>query len=301
MQKNILVQARGDVTVNATLEIGSSVESITVEASPVAVQFNNSSMGLTLDTKMTNNLPIIHRNPFLLASLNPSVVVRSSAEQSPFHHWAASQLDVGGNTNSKNDIVLDGSPSMTAQKSSYTPPMDAVQEVTLQQNAVDAEFGHSAGGLLSVQMKSGTNEIHGSGYYLGRNPALNAMANRVSRAKNLTRQHVWGGTIGSPIKKNKIFNFLSYEAWRTILPTEVRNTLPTDAERTGDFSRTLNAVGGQRTIFDPWTTQTTGNTASRTPFAGNIIPASRDRPHVEDHDWRRLEGQPAGRGHTGRG
>ncbi len=278
VQKNILVQARGDVTVNATLEIGSSVESITVDASPVAVQFNNSSMGLTLDTKMTNNLPIIHRNPFLLASLNPSVVVRSSAEQSPFHHWAASQLDVGGNTNSKNDIVLDGSPSMTAQKSSYTPPMDAVQEVTLQQNAVDAEFGHSAGGLLSVQMKSGTNEIHGSGYYLGRNPALNAMANRVSRAKNLTRQHVWGGTIGSPIKKNKIFNFLSYEAWRTILPQEVRNTLPTDAERTGDFSRTLNAVGGQRTIFDPWTTQSSGNTASRTPFAGNIIPASRIDP-----------------------
>ncbi len=278
IQKAVLVQARGDVTVNAALEVGSAVESVTVDASPVQVSFNTSTMGLTLDTKMTNNLPIIHRNPFLLASLNPAVVVRSSQEQSPFHHWAASQLDVGGNTSTKNDLILDGSPSMTAQKSSYTPPMDAVQEVNLQQNAIDAEFGHSAGGVLSVQMKSGTNEYHGTGYYLGRNPVFNAMANRTNRSPNLTRQHVWGGTLGSPIKKNKIFNFFSYEAWRTILPQETRATLPTDPERNGDFSRTLNAAGGLRTIFDPFTTQTSGNAITRTPFAGNLIPASRIDP-----------------------
>ena len=127
--QDILVQARADVTIDARLQTGSTKDSITVEASAVAVNFNTSTMGLTIDTKMTNNLPIIHRNPFLLASLNPSVVVRSTTEQSPFHHWAASQLDVGGNTSTKNDIILDGSPSMTGQKSSYTPPMDAVSEV----------------------------------------------------------------------------------------------------------------------------------------------------------------------------
>lgn len=277
-QRNILVQARGDVTINAVLELGSNRESVTVEASPVAVQFNTSTMALTLDTKMANTLPIIHRNPFLLVSLNPATVIRSTTEQSPFHHWAASQFDVGGNTSTKNDIVLDGSPSMTTQKSSYTPPMDAVQEVNVQQNAVDAEFGHSAGGVLSVQMKSGTNDWHGSAYYLGRNPVLNALADRVARAQNLTRQHVWGATLGNPIKKNKLFNFFSYEGWRTINPLSVFNTLPTDAERGGDFSRSLNANGAQRTIYDPWTTQVNNNVVSRTPFAGNIIPASRIDP-----------------------
>lgn len=156
LQKNVLVQARGDVTVNAALTIGSTNEQITVESASVSVEFNTSSMGLTVNTRMANSLPIIHRNPFLLVSLNPATVIRSTTEQSPFHHWAASQFDVGGNTSTKNDIILDGAPSMTAQKSSYTPPMDAVQEVNLQQNAVDAEFGHSAGGVLSVQMKSGT-------------------------------------------------------------------------------------------------------------------------------------------------
>ncbi|MEZ5357067.1 MAG: carboxypeptidase-like regulatory domain-containing protein [Bryobacteraceae bacterium] len=278
VQRNVLVQARGDVTVNATLEIGATTESVTVEAAPVAVQFNTSTMALTLDTKMANSLPIIHRNPFLLVSLNPATVIRSSTEQSPFHHWAASQFDVGGSTSTKNDIILDGSPSMTSQKSSYTPPMDAVQEVNLQQNAVDAEFGHSAGGVLSVSMKSGTNAFHGTGYYLGRNPVFNAMANRVNRAPNLTRQHTWGGTLGNPIKQNKIFNFFSYEGWRTIEPREVRNTLPTTAEAGGDFSKSINVSGGLRTIYDPWTTQTAGSTVTRTPFAGNIIPASRIDP-----------------------
>ena len=279
LQKAILVQARGDVTVNAALELGSTRDSVTVEAAPVAVQFNTSTMGLTLDTKMTNQLPIIHRNPFLLATLNPATVLRSSTEQSPFHHWAASQIDVGGNTSTKNDIIMDGSPSMTTQKSSYTPPMDAVSEVNLQQNAVDAEFGHSAGGVLSVSMKSGTNEYHGSVYYFGRNPALNATANSLNHTPNLTKQHTWGGVIGSPIKKNKIFNFFSYEGWRTINPQTVQSTLPTALERNGDFSKSILPDGKTlRQIWDPFSTTTAGSTVTRIPFPNNVIPQNRIDP-----------------------
>jgi len=101
VQKNLLVQSRGDVTVDARLEIGSTGEVITVEAAPVSVQFNTSTMALTLDKKMTNELPVINRNPFLLAQLNPASVLRSTTEQSPYHHWAATQIDVGGNTTTK--------------------------------------------------------------------------------------------------------------------------------------------------------------------------------------------------------
>jgi hypothetical protein len=279
VQKNILVQSRGDVTVDAVLEVGSIGESITIDATPVAVQFNTSTMSLTVDTKMANSLPILNRNPYLLVALNPATVTRSTTEQSPFHHWAASQFDVGGNTNDKNDIILDGSPAMTTQKNSYTPPMDAVQEVNVQQNSVDAEFGHSAGGVLTMQMKSGTNELHGTTYYLGRNPSLNAAANSINHAPNLTRQNVWGVTAGAPIKKNKLFNFFAYEGWRQTQPLSYQSTLPTDIERTGDFSKTLNAAGGLRTIYDPFTTQTdSAGVVTRTPFAGNVIPASRIDP-----------------------
>ncbi|MGH9675061.1 MAG: TonB-dependent receptor domain-containing protein, partial [Bryobacteraceae bacterium] len=275
VQRNVLVQARGDVTVNAMLDVGNTRETVTVEASPVAVSFNTTSMALTIDTKMANRLPLITRNPFLLVALNPAVVIRSSNEQSPFHHWSPNQFDVGGNTDRKNDIILDGAPSMTAQKSSYTPPMDAVQEVNLQQNSVDSEFGHSAGGIISIQMKSGTNEFHGTAYYLARNPALNALADRITRGKNLTRQTVWGVTQGNPIKRNKLFNFFSYEGWRTIEPKSVIYTMPTDAERAGNFASSLNNNGGLRTIYDPFTTQTSGQTVTRQPFAGNAIPANR--------------------------
>ena len=185
---------------------------------------------------------------------------------------------MGGNTTTKNDIVVDGASSMATEKSSYTPSMDAVQEVNLQQNAVDAEFGHSAGGVLSVQMKSGTNEFHGTAYYLGRNPAFNAVADHITRRKNLVSNHVFGGTLGHPVVKNKVFNFFSYEAWRSQDPRSVAATLPTDLERAGDFSQSLNAQGGLRTIYDPWTTVLNGSTATRTPFAGNRIPQARLDP-----------------------
>lgn len=278
VQHNILVQARADITVNAVLEVGNTRDTVTIESTPVAVQFNTTTMGMTLDTKMANSLPVANRNPFLLVALNPAVVVNSSTEQSPYHHWAASQFDVGGNTNTKNDIILDGAPSMTTQKSSYTPPMDAVQEVNLQQNAVDAEFGHSAGGVISMQMKSGTNSFHGTAYYLTRNPAANALADRVTRGKNLTRQNVWGVTQGNPIIKNRLFNFFAYEGTRLSAPIIAQNTLPSDLEKTGDFSKSLNTANALRTIYDPYTTETVGNTATRQPFGGNVIPASRIDP-----------------------
>lgn len=279
VQRNILVQSRGDVTVDARLDVGSTSDAVTVEASPVAVQFNTSTMGLTLDKKMTNELPVINRNPFLLAQLNPAAVIRSTTEQSPYHHWAATQVDVGGNTSTKNDVVVDGAPNMASEKSAYTPAMDAVQEVNIQQNAVDSEFGHSAGGVITVQMKSGTNEFHGTGYYLGRNPAINAVADHITRRANLTRNHIFGGTLGSPVIRNKVFNFVSYEAWRSQDPRSVSFTLPTELERTGDFSRSLNARGGLRTIYNPYSTVLNADgTATRTPYPGNIIPVSQQDP-----------------------
>src|SRR5260370_37048505 len=98
IQKNILVQSRGDVTVDAVLEVGSIGESITINSTPLAVQFNTSTMGLTVDTKMANSLPILNRNPYLLVALNPATVTRSSTHQSPFHPWAPSQFALRRNT-----------------------------------------------------------------------------------------------------------------------------------------------------------------------------------------------------------
>jgi hypothetical protein len=279
VQKSVLMEARGDVTVNPVMEIGNTREAVTVEAAPVAVQFNTASMSNTVDTKLANSLPVISRNPFMFVALDPAVVIHSTTQQEPFHFWAGSQFDVGGRTNDKNDIIMDGTASMTAQKSSYTPPLDAIQEVSVQQNAVDSEFGHSAGGIIVMDMKSGTNDFHGSAYYAGRNPALNAMADRMTLTNNLTRQNTFGGTLGNPIKRDKIFNFFAYENIHLSNPYQTRiETLPTAAERSGDFSQQLNKLGALDTIYDPWTTQTNGSAVTRQPFPGNMIPAARIDP-----------------------
>ncbi len=285
VQEKVSVQVRGDVTVNASLQPGAVTETVNVTATAVALQFNTSTMELTIDRKMLNDLPIMQRNPFTLSLLDPAVVNRywDVAHRNPFYMWSSSQLDVGGNTTMKNDISLDGAPLQIGVKGSYAPPMDAVQEFSVQQNSVDAEFGHSGGGIMSVGMKSGTNEIHGTAYYFARNPALNARTNSVTNTPNMVRNHIWGVTAGNPVIKNRLFTFTAYEGWRSQEPTYNIRTMPTDLERQGDFSRSLNIYGGLRTIYDPWSTQFDPATGvvSRTPFVGNKIPSNRIDPTAQ--------------------
>ncbi|HTM49677.1 MAG TPA: carboxypeptidase-like regulatory domain-containing protein [Bryobacteraceae bacterium] len=273
----VLVQTRADVTVNFNLKPGALVETVTVSGQAVNLQFNTTTRELTVDRKMLMDLPVKARNPFTLALLDPAVVSRYTSEKNPFFMWSSSQMDVGGNTSTKNDLLLDGAPIQIGPKGSYAPPMDAVQEFSVQQNSVDAEFGHLAGGTMSVSTKSETNDIHGTAYYFGRNPKLNAVVNPITRTPNFVRNHIWGGTAGGPILKNRLFTFFTYEGWRTKEPRDAIRTMPTDLERTGDFSRSLTRSGALRTIYDPTTTvlNVASNTASREPFAGNIIPASR--------------------------
>lgn len=279
---NVSVLTRGDVTVDIQLAIGNLAESVTVEAEAAQVQFNTSTMNTTVQGQLLKDVPILARNPFTLALLNPAVINRywDVAHRNPFYMWSSNGLDVGGATGGKNDMLLDGVPLGYAARGSYNASMDAVQEVSVQQNSVDAEFGFSAGGVLNLSMKTGTNDWHGLAYYFGRNPALNAMTNRISREPSVVRNHTWGGTLSNAIKKNKIFSFFSYEQWRTTQPQTTQATLPTDLERNGDFSQTRTPAGAIRPIFDPLTTQFNPATQEviRTPFAGNILPQARINP-----------------------
>ena len=277
IEENIQVQTRADVTVNVKLRTGSLQETVTVSDSAASLQFNTSTMELTVNRKMLTDLPILARNPFTLALLDPAVVNRHADIRNPFFMWASSQLDVGGSTSTRNDLLLDGAPLQFSNKGSYSPPMDAVQEFSVQQNSVDAEFGHSSGGILSLSTKSGTNELHGTAYYFGRNPKLNAVSNSVTHTRNQTRNHIWGGSAGGPIRKNKVFTFGSFERWNIKDPRDTLITLPTDLERTGDFSQTLNSAGGLATIYDPTTTlfDAAAGTVTRTPFPGNRISPNR--------------------------
>jgi len=146
-QENITVLTRGDVTVNGTLSVGGITQTVNVSESVVALEFNTSTMSQTVTGKMLQDLPILARNPFTLVLLDPAVVNRYStvAYRNPFYMQAANGVDVGGATGGRNDILLDGVPIGVDSRGSYSPSMDSVQEVSIQQNSVDPNSGSAPG------------------------------------------------------------------------------------------------------------------------------------------------------------
>ena len=283
VQENVAVQTRGDVTVNVSLKIGDVTQQINVSEAVAQVDFNSATVSQTVQGSMVKDLPVLARNPYTLALLNPAVVndYWDVSHRNPFYQWSSGGLSIGGPTGGKNDQELDGVSLNISARGSYNLPMDAVQDVTVQQNSADAEYGFSAGGTLLMSQKSGTNEFHGTAYYFGRNPSLDALTNRITRDEAVVRENIGGGTIGNPIIKNKLFNFFAYEKWQITQPSANTSTVPTSAERNGDFSHSLMPDGSAvRPIYDPTTTifDAGTNSASRTPFAGNLIPAGRINP-----------------------
>ena len=273
-----------------TLAIGALEERVVVEAAPVTVQFNSSSKDLTLGRELIDQVPINGRNPYNLATLDPTMFNTPGTtenENRPYHHAFANDYDAGGGTRRANEVLLDGVPLGASYKTAYTPSVDAVEEITISKNSVDAENGHSLGGVISLNMKAGTNSFKGSAYVYGRNPSLNAIADRTvarpagGNETNLrgTKLGMYGATIGGPIKKNRIFFFTSVEQWDDNKPLTIVRTLPTELERRGDFSQSLQG-GRVRNIFDPFSSVVDAATGRvvRTPFAGNVIPSNRFDP-----------------------
>src|SRR5262245_9728178 len=304
-QRNVPVQNRGDVTVDARLELGVVTEAVTITESPVAVQFNSTSDVMTIGRELVEQLPVRGRNPYNIVTLDPTINGGENAngENRPYHHAFADEFDAGGGTFRANDIQLDGVALTTSYKSSYTPSIEAVQEVSFQKNAVDSEYGYSGGGIVTLNMKSGTNSYHGSGYYHNRNPHLNAFGDptlprtpgadeTVFRGTNLK---LYGGTIGGPLVKIKLFFFSSYEQWDAHRPISVKITLPTADERQGDFSKSLRVCNGAavspcvRTIYDPLSSAGSSGKRSKqisdpsrataaNPIGLNIIPTESFHP-----------------------
>ena len=272
------VLATSDVTVNATLKLGNVAQTVTVTGTTGQhVEFHSSSMKMVVQGANLANLPVLARNPFTLALLDASVVNRywDIAHRNPFYMWSNGGMDIGGPTGGKNEQLLDGTPLNVSARGTYNAPMDAVQQVAVMENTPDARYGFSAGGTLNLAMKTGTNQYHGDLYYFGRQPSLNAMANRVARQPFSDKYNIYGGTFGNPIIKNKLFNFFAYERWYATQPSSKTQTVPTLLERQGDFSAALQKNGtSMRQIYNPFTTTYDANTGAytRTPFSGNIIP-----------------------------
>ena len=151
------------------------------------------------------------------------------------------------------------------------------------QNGYAAEYGGSASGVLISTTKSGTNEFHGTAFEYFRNDKLDAAGffaptQGDKKVKAPLRYNLFGGTIGGPVIKNKTHFFFGYEATRKSVGSTQIMTVPTAAQRNGDFSQTFDAKGALIPIWDPFSTAKVGGKTVRTPFAGNVIPADKVDP-----------------------
>jgi len=263
--------------VDFTLKTGTVTESIEVTAAAALIDSETTTVGQVIENKRIVELPLNGRNYLDLAALtagtNPGRGGRTADEggfSASGQHIYQMQVSIDGVDNSS---VASGGP-LGFEAQAVKPSVDAVGEFRVVTNNLSAEYGTRMGGQVFVNIKSGTNQFHGTAFEFLRNSNLdgtNFFANRAGNKKPTYKQNQFGGTFGGPVRKDKTFFFGSYEGTRTRLGRSFVSTVPVDELRRGDFNRI-------RPVFDPATTAGTAASFTRQPFPGNIIPQNRWDP-----------------------
>ncbi|MCX6626754.1 MAG: carboxypeptidase-like regulatory domain-containing protein [Candidatus Solibacter sp.] len=290
VQSGIELASNLHVAVDVTLTIGAASESVTVTADAPALETERASSGQAITTREVENLPINGRAPMDLAVMAYAVVNTGVRDQNrPYENGGFSDFAMGGAVSGANEALLDGVPNTgtlgtTGRRAAFSPPVDAVSEVKVEVLNVDAAYGGAGGGTIEVITKGGTNLLHGTASEFNQVSNLTAtpfFTNKSGGRKTIFRQNTWGMTAGGPLwvpkvydGRNKVFWFFTYEGHRNSEPAPYYMTVPTDAERKGDFSSLL-ALGAGYQLYDPGTGRLSGSTVTRTPFAGNLIPTNR--------------------------
>lgn len=259
------------------LEVGAVTETVTVAAQGASVQTASSERAGTIVTSQVENLAIRGRNVPALAKLLPGVVLTNESDLVDI----TNNIRALGGRSTMNNVSLDGV-SMNDignnNGSSMYVSMDAVSEVKILLSNYAAEYGRLSGANVQIVTKSGTRDFHGLGSYFKRHEQFNAnnyFNNRLGLPKAVYRYNTWNYSLGGPIyipgkfnrNREKLFFFWSQEFWPIKNTGNVGQvTVPTELERGGDFSQSLDLNGKLIAIKDPTTGQ---------PFPGNFVPASR--------------------------
>jgi outer membrane receptor protein involved in Fe transport len=271
------------VTLEFRLEVGNVQEKVLVTGEAPLLQTEQVAMGSTLTSQTLIALPTEGRNPTALAVVVPGVIMNTNQEGIPSAQSSASySFQVNGQRAQLNRQLLDGVDDTEGVSGSPTivPSTDALQEYSLVTSNYDVELGQVAGGVQLFTTKSGTNEIHGSAHEFNR---VNALFARDPFTEPNGPGHFvynqFGGTLGGPIKKNKLFLFGYYDGIRVRSGGNVLTTVPIPAFRTGDFS----SLATTHPIFDPATGAPGGVGRTQFQYNGklNVIPPSRLDPIVQ--------------------
>ncbi len=290
LHENVIVGSNEHVAVDIVLSVGSLSEVVSVTADNTLLETSIASTGQVLDAEDIENIPVNGRTPMILGQLAYGAISTGNPQfNHPFDNSGPSSISLGGGASKKNEILIDGAPDGGADGTlAYSPPMDAIQELKVETFQADAAYGHTSGGTINHVTRSGTNQYHGSAYEylqvsaLNDTPYFNKHVLGTPIRKSVTRFNQFGGTFGGPISvphlysgRDKLFLFFAYEGITDNTPSPSIITVPTAAERTGDFSALL-PLG--IVIYDPATGVKSGSRVVRQPFKNNVIPASRLNP-----------------------
>lgn len=283
VRDGVTLRVEDKLRLDFTLETGAVTDTVTVTGTPL-VESETSSLGLVIEEQSVKELPIRGRNVFDLVGLSPGVqvnplavgVVASTGDNSaPL--FVLSDISINGGRVRTNEYLLDGVTLVLPENNNYalSPTPDGTREFKVISNSYGPQFGRSGGGVINVVTKSGTNTYHATAFEQFRNQmfrANNYFANARGQQRGVFRFHQFGGTFGGPVIKQKTFFFGDYQGHREVQYLAGRAiTLPTQAERSGDFRGLVNASGQPVTLYDPFTTRPQGTGSIRDPLACNGV------------------------------
>jgi hypothetical protein len=280
LRDGIVLQIQQTARVDVQLAVGELAESVIVTADAARLETENATLAKIVDNRAIVNLPLNTRNVYSLVFLTPGVT------GSVGNSYGEMRYSVNGARARTMDTMIDGVSAAHPTVNGFNgisvfPSVDAIEEFKLLGADYPAEFGRSLGSVLNVVFKSGTNRWHGSAYEFLRNSALDAN-DFFNNSRNIPllsfKRSQFGGVLNGPIRRDKTFFMVSFEALRERRAASTITSVPTALERAGDFSQTRNAAGQALIIYDPLTTRSTGSSNVRDQFPDNKIPAARFDP-----------------------
>ncbi len=237
-------------TINVQLAVGGVTEEVTVAAESPILETSKADRGTVIDSARIAELPLQSRSPMALAVLVAGVNYNAQAVYlRPFDNGALAAWSMNGGSSSNNEFLLDGAPNNANQGGNniaYVPPAEAVQEMKISTNSYDAQYGRTAGGVVNMSLKSGTNSFHGVAYDFMRRKGLAANSFLLnSRSSPKTDQYIdqYGFSVDGPVWKNKTFFLFTGEKYREGTPAPLFSTVPTRGVQERRFQQSRGRLG----------------------------------------------------------
>lgn len=295
MRSQVIVQAGGITRIDFSMQVGSSEQTITVEANPISLATETSELSQTFSPVEMQKLPNLDRNPLYQMNLLPGAsngagsgsYGNNSGENGSAIGMSRPQMaSLGGVDANATTVYIEGVPNREPQNAyvGVVPPIEAVQELQVYTGKYNAEFGFSGSAVINVITKSGGDKLHGAAFEFLRNEAPDALNYfNGGVAKTPFRRNQYGGALSGPILRNRLFLFGDYQGENVYTNSTSFTTAPTAKMLTGDFSELYvpgsvdDAGNTYGQIYDPSTRQfdAQGNVISATPFPNNVIPPGR--------------------------